>query len=113
MTLTATCFVINTPGTEQAALGLLCPGARYAGVLWPGAGRIDRKFGTPEDWASIQREIGEGLSPTPLPKDMACVRVLAGGLGARVQWMWGMPVEVEAPEGAAAALDGLLRSAAS
>ena len=108
MTLNATAFVINI-GTEQG-LALLCPECRYASVLWRGADRIDRKFAGAADWQAIEREIREGLPPTVLPSSLACVRVLAGSTGGRVQWMWGQPVEVDGPEGAAVALDAILRS---
>jgi len=110
-TLTATAFVLSLE-TGPVGIGLICPEVRYAGVLWTRATRIDRRFAEPADWISIERELKDGLPPTALPLSLACVRVLAASKGVRAQWMWARPVDVESPEGAAAALDALLQSAA-
>jgi hypothetical protein len=110
MTITTTLFVLSLE-TGQVGLGLLCPEARYAAVLWTRATRIDRRFAQPADWAAIERELKDHLSSGPLTRDMACVRVLAAATGVRVQRKWAEPVELGAPEAAAGALDALLLKA--
>jgi len=114
MTHTATVFVLTSTGTGQAvAFGLVCPEARYCGVLVRGADRVDRRFATPTDWQALEREIREGLPPTPLGRQTACGRLLAGDAAVTVQWMWAKLVDVGEPGQTAQALDALLLAAAS
>jgi hypothetical protein len=110
MTLTTTLFVLSLE-TGQVGLGLLCPEARYAAVLWTRATRIDRRFGEPADWVAIERELKDHSPSGPLPRELACVRVLAAATGVRVQRKGAQPVEIEGPEAAAGALDALLLKA--
>ena len=56
MTLEAPAFVLISETGQAPGLGLLCSGARYAGVLWPGAGRIDLRFATPANGQAIERK---------------------------------------------------------
>jgi hypothetical protein len=109
----AAAFVLTTVDGTTTGLGLLCVDCRYASVRWSGAERIDRRFGTPDDWAAIERELKAGLPTTALSPMTACAYVLAFGTGAGVRWVgWAKRVDVDEPSQTPAVLDTLLSEAA-
>ena len=109
----AAAFVLTKLDGITTGLGLLCLDCRYAAVRWPGAAAIDRRFGTPADWADIERELTDGLPATPLSPLTACAHVLAFGTDARVQWVgWAKKIEIDDPSKTPAVLDALLSEAA-
>jgi len=110
----AAAFVLTKLDGTTIGLGLLCLDCRYAAVRWPGVEGIDRRFGTPTEWAVIERELTEGLPATPLSPLTACAHVLAFGTDARVQWVgWAKRMEVDEPSKTPAVLDALLSEAAN
>jgi hypothetical protein len=114
MPLRAITFAITDLATgRHLALALICPEARYASVAWRGAERLDRRYGTPEQWKQIEMDLQVGLPSVPLESTSWMVDVLLDPnrrRGLVVQHMSVLPIEVERVEMAVTKLDTLLRS---
>lgn len=52
--------------------------ARYASVLWPGADRIDRRFGTPGAWRDVTAQLDHVAVGAVLERSSAMTQLLAG-----------------------------------
>ena len=111
MTLNAITFaILYRADNRLLASALISPEAQYAAVLLAGGRRIDRVFAAPDLWADIEAEVEVGLPTRPLTSASAIATLLTGGSESQaVQWQHAFPVEVEAPESAAEALDSQLR----
>lgn len=89
---------------------LLCPDARYATVRWKGADRLDRRFGAPAAWRSVDADLSigweKGLVASGSATSGLLVRDEQRGVVA-LQKFTKIPID-EDGSGAAAACDGYL-----
>jgi hypothetical protein len=110
----AIAFVLVQLATGRPARwAVICLEARYASVLWLGAGRLDRRHALPAVWKAVAAEIALGIPPGPIDRSSA----LAGLLGAdrsdvALQYVSAQPIAVDNPSAVVLALDSLLRLSA-
>lgn len=108
--MTALALVISQDG-RLIAHAVVCPEARFAGVLRTGATRIDRRFGDVKTWQAVDRDVADHLPAGRLAADSPIVRLLVeerSRTAVSVQCLTASTLEV-APAAVAPTLDAQLR----
>jgi hypothetical protein len=106
--MTITLFSIAATPSRPPGLALVCAEARYASVLYDGASRLDRRFGTTLIWRQALTNLRGGLGSPALQPASPFVRLLLPQSGAAVRYVLSQDIELPALD-AAQALDAELR----
>jgi hypothetical protein len=111
MTFTGVSFRLTDLETGRTvAHALLCPEARYAGLVNHGATRLDRQFLTPFQWLLIEQQLARRIDTGPLHRSSAIVALLLEAdrrADVIVHHLVNTPLDVS-PDEAAAVLDSHL-----
>ena len=60
--MTAVIFSITDLETGRwLGRAVICVKARYASIQWRGANRIERRFGSPKQWRSVDADLAPGF----------------------------------------------------
>jgi hypothetical protein len=107
------CVLSHLATGRRLGFGLICPEARYVGVLADGAARIDRRHAPVGLWQELDAAITDGLPSTPLERTSPVVRALLddGRADVVVQVLSTIPIENKTHP--VETLDALLRGTAT
>jgi hypothetical protein len=115
MTFRAFTFTLTDFESGQLlGLALMCPEARYAGVLPVGGQRFDRRHALPHQWKEIEVDLTR-LPTSPLDRSSTIVQLLLDvdrRSNVIVQPLTGLPADGD-PERSAQLLDSLLKGLAA
>lgn len=112
MTESARVIILALERDHQPGTAVMCPEARYASVLWSGADRIDRRFGTPGTWRDVIDQLAHVTVGAVLERSSAVTQLLAGDEARSVDATCADLLSIEtAPQDLALALDEVLMEA--
>lgn len=99
---------------HQPGTAVVCLEARYASVLWPGADRIDRRFGTPGTWRDVIAQLAHVAVGAKIERSSAVAQLLAGDEARSVEMTCVDLLTIQvAPGCLAPSLDEILHEAAT